>query len=224
MHSLRTADFLIEMAKHSRTREMFSYLAGFLCHYALDSTAHPYIISTAQSAMWERERIPTQGYMHLAIEQRLDRQELKRLGLDLRDRPITKGFMVPFLPESMRSEYEAVVKSIYGWDDSWTKFRASYRYYKIYFSIAEDPWGIVDMVLKHMPRGAFGGKAAALSYRSKICDGMTFEEFEPLRRESVRRAVELIEAAYKFRYGEIGERELREIIGVKDYSGVSYIL
>ena len=24
--------------------EMFSYLSGFLCHYALDSIAHPYII------------------------------------------------------------------------------------------------------------------------------------------------------------------------------------
>ena len=48
MHTTRTGEFLRALAFQAKTgtapRETFSYLAGFLCHYALDSHTHPYII------------------------------------------------------------------------------------------------------------------------------------------------------------------------------------
>ena len=48
MHTTKTGDFLAALALRARDgsarQEMFSYLAGFLCHYALDSAAHPYIV------------------------------------------------------------------------------------------------------------------------------------------------------------------------------------
>ena len=48
MHTTRMGAFLLSLLRRARTapcrEEMFSYLAGFLCHYALDSTAHPYVI------------------------------------------------------------------------------------------------------------------------------------------------------------------------------------
>ena len=96
MHQTRTADFLVEMAKNSESKEMFSYLCGFLCHYALDSTAHPYIDALSKD----------QVYLHMAIERRLDLLELEKMGASLSNRPITGGFFVPFLPESMRQAYE----------------------------------------------------------------------------------------------------------------------
>ena len=44
MHTTRTGEFLRALALQAKTgtapRETFSYLAGFLCHYALDSVAH----------------------------------------------------------------------------------------------------------------------------------------------------------------------------------------
>ena len=35
MHHTKTGQFLMELAKRSQSSEMFSYLAGFLCHYAI---------------------------------------------------------------------------------------------------------------------------------------------------------------------------------------------
>ncbi|HAB94207.1 MAG TPA: hypothetical protein DCF49_05520 [Lachnospiraceae bacterium] len=210
MHRTRTCDFLVEMAKFSRKPEMFSYLAGFLCHYALDSTTHPYINKISNN----------EGYLHMAIEHKLDVIELDKLGLKLSDRAVTRGFYPPFLPESMRRDYETVMKNVYGWKDSWEKFKASYRHHKFFNYIAEDPYGIVDLVLHKAPYALRRGKISVFSYRSRRCDGMTFEEFEKLKKKSVKRAVQMIEAVDDFRNGRISEASLRKIIGDKDYSGV----
>lgn len=48
-----------------------SYVLGFLCHYALDSTAHPYV--NARSAQWAPQNPPqTPGTIHGEIEAALD--------------------------------------------------------------------------------------------------------------------------------------------------------
>ena len=210
MHQTRTADFLVEMAKNSESKEMFSYLCGFLCHFALDSTAHPYIDALSKD----------QVYMHMAIERRLDLLELEKMGASLSNRPITGGFFVPFLPESMRQAYEKVVKDVYGWDDAWSKYRSSYMHHKLFYYIVEDPTGLVDKVLRHVPRSVCHGKISIVSYQSHVCDGMSFDEFEMLRRKSIRKAIKLIKAAYAFRCGQITEEELRKCIGRKNYSGL----
>lgn len=48
-----------------------SYVLGFLCHYALDSTAHPYVNARAAEMAGAREN-ETQGTMHGEIEAALD--------------------------------------------------------------------------------------------------------------------------------------------------------
>ena len=69
------------------------------------------------------------------------------------------------------------------------------------------------------PHELANGKITSVSYRSHLCDGMSFEDFEKLRRKSVKRAIELIEAAYSFCNDKITEEELRSIIGYKNYVG-----
>ena len=209
MHLRKTNDFLVEMAKHSRTGEMFSYLCGFMCHYALDSVTHPYI----------NELSDYKGYMHMAIEHKLDEIELDRMGMKLADRPITRGFYPSFLPESMHADYDTVMKNVYGWEDGWTKFKASYLHHKLYSYLAEDPSGLINLIFCRAPHELANGKITSVSYRSHLCDGMSFEDFEKLRRKSVKRAIELIEAAYSFCNDKISEEELRSIIGYKNYVG-----
>lgn len=48
-----------------------SYVLGFLCHYALDSTAHPYVNARAEEMAAAREN-ETAGTMHGEIEAALD--------------------------------------------------------------------------------------------------------------------------------------------------------
>ncbi len=53
------------------------YVQGFLCHYALDSTAHPYVNALAEKLAGER-RNETAGTMHGEIESALDAIILRR--------------------------------------------------------------------------------------------------------------------------------------------------
>jgi hypothetical protein len=209
MHREKTGDFLTELAKHSNSREMFSYLAGFLCHYALDSTTHPFVNRVSED----------QGYMHAAMERRIDVLELERIGKKLSDRAITRGFFPPYLPKSMQKDLDTVVKNVYGWEDTWKYLRDSYRHLRLFYCIIEDPSGALDGVLRHVPASARKGKIRSLSYRSHICDDMNFDEFWALKKESVDKAVRFIEAAYAFRKGELSEEAFRKIIGNKMYNG-----
>lgn len=209
MHDEKTADFLVEMAKAAKTREMFSYLAGFLCHYALDTTVHPYIDRLADNT----------GYMHVAIEHKLDLMELDKMGMDLRDRPITRNFYPPFLPKSMQGDLDEVFKKVYGWDDAYRMMKASYRHHKMFYYLAEDPHGLIDRAFGGAPRDLIGGRLVTISYRSHLCDGMTFDEFDGLRKKAVHKAIRLIEGADSFRKGTLSEAALRDMIGHTDYSG-----
>lgn len=209
MHREKTGDFLTEMAKYSRSPEMFSYLAGFLCHYALDSTTHPYINKTAEY----------QGYMHAAIERRIDVLELEKLGMKLADRPISRLFFTPYLPKSMQQDYDTVMKNVYGWEDGWGRFRESYHDLRLYYLIIEDPNGALNMVCSRAPLGLYKGRVKVLSFQNDICDEMSFDEFYELMNVSVDRAVKYIEAAYAFRSGDLSEEDLRKIIGNKMYNG-----
>ena len=54
-----------------------SYVMGFLCHYALDSTAHPYINAFAETLLRERP-YETHTTLHGEIEAALDAIVLRR--------------------------------------------------------------------------------------------------------------------------------------------------
>ena len=62
MHTTKPGLFLMSLLRRARSSsapaEMFSYLAGFLCHYALDSATHPYIIHvTAEQYVFPRSHM-----------------------------------------------------------------------------------------------------------------------------------------------------------------------
>ena len=74
MHTTRPGAFLMALLRRVRPStcpgEMFSYLAGFLCHYALDSSTHPYIIwFTTKEQVFPRS--------HMSLEHALDAVEMK---------------------------------------------------------------------------------------------------------------------------------------------------
>ena len=114
MHHTKTGQFLMELMKRSQSPDMFSYLAGFLCHYAMDSTSHPFIYEAADN----------RADMHTALEHRLDVLELERQGKQRRDlmKLFTKFQVLPEVREAM--------KAVYGWDDDC--YAIGYRHMKLY--------------------------------------------------------------------------------------------
>ena len=145
MHRTKTGQFLMALARRSQSREMFSFTAGFLCHYAMDSTSHPFIYGLAKH----------KSEMHTAIEHRLDVIELERQGKQRRD--IMGLFTVfPDLPE-----VRAAMKEIYGWDNY--AYKIGHRHMKLFHWIIKDQHGILNGLV-----GWLGGIFAAISYRTKM--------------------------------------------------------
>ena len=191
MHREHTGDFLTALAKRAKDDEdVFAYLAGFLCHYALDSDTHPYINRKAKGSY----------AMHMAIEHKLDRLNGGKITIP------------PFLPESMKDAVGGAITEIYGWKDAWEKLKAGHHDMAPFYKIVEDKKGRLNFFASKTH-----SKLALISYRSKELDNMDLRGFAPLYQRAQDDAVKYIEAAQQFVSGEIDEEAFREVIGNRSY-------
>lgn len=196
MHRTKPGEYLMELAKRSQSREMFSYLTGFLCHYAMDSTSHPFIYETAEY----------RSDMHTAIEHRLDVLELERQGKQRRD------LMSLFTQYQELPEVHEAMKAVYGWDDDC--YATGYRHMKLYHWIVKDQHGVLNKLLHRVP-----GLLSTISYQTRKADHLDLSPFDGLMAEAVDMGIRLVTAAYEYRSGAISESELREVIGNRSYAG-----
>ncbi len=191
MHREHTGDFLTELARRAKdSREVFSYLCGFLCHYALDSATHPYINRMAHNS----------STMHLAVEHRLDVLSGENIRIP------------PFLPASLREDVGGAITKIYGWDDAWEKLREGRRDMAPFYRMVTDESGRLDRFAAKTHT-----KLKLVSYRSKALDGMDLSGFLPLYQGALDDAVRMIEAARQFVCGDTDEAGLRKILGSRSY-------
>ena len=197
MHRQRCGDFLLELAKRTKNKDTFSYLCGFLCHYALDSLAHPYIISLANSMCPDKKQAV---FMHIAIEHRLDRDNGGRTEIP------------PFPSRTIRRAFEGSIEKVYGWKDAWKKLKAGYWHIKPFYAIIRDRYGVVNGILS-----PFKGSPAMVSAKSRVCDGLDMSDFYPLLDASVEDAVKFIKCAGRFVNGKSGTEEFRTVIGDRSY-------
>ena len=197
MHRKRTGAFLMELADRVRDNDTFSYLCGFLCHYALDSIAHPPIIQLARKLSADEKHA---SYMHIAIEHRLDLMDGGRM-------------TVPGPPpESVREMFNSSIEKVYGWNDPWKKMRRDYWHIKPFYTLVWDRSGILNRMLTPL-----GGKPAMVSYKSSVCDGLDLGWFRPLFEQSIEDAVRFIECARSYTEGRIGRSEFARVIGNRPY-------
>lgn len=191
MHREHTGDFLTELALRARgNREMFSYLAGFLCHYALDSDTHPYINRKAKNSF----------AMHMAIEHKLDKLNGGKICIP------------PFLPDSMQEDVGGAITKIYGWTDAWDKLKEGHKDMTPFYNIVEDKKGRLNFFASKTHT-----KLALISYRSKELDSMDLRGFAPLYQRALNDAEKYVTAAQQFVNGEIEVKDLRAVIGSRSY-------
>ena len=196
MHETKCAAFLVALAKRGQSREMFSFTAGFLCHYALDSTTHPFINGLAGE----------KSGIHAAIEHKLDVLELEHQGKQLYN--IMDLFTAfPELPE-----VKEAIREVYGWNDE--TYRAGYQHMKLFHWIAKDQHGCLNACLRWLP-----GKLSTVSYRNHKGDPFDLSAFHALEDQSVSRGIELINALFRYCNGEIDEERFRIMIGNRSYTG-----
>ena len=231
MHTTRTGDFLMSLLRRARgsacRAELFSYLAGFLCHYALDSTTHPYIIHlTAEKHVFPRS--------HMSLEHALDAAVMRRDGLWGTKHPVTDHYFPAVrLPAAMREDLDAVFREVYGWENCWADMNKSCRRYRLCFRLMEHPRGFgarlarltKSTVLRSVvySESFFHGRdpenTEHRTWRHPfVPEQRSSESFPELREEARVFAVRLITSAFRFLSGgEETEEELSAQIGCRSY-------
>lgn len=231
MHTMKTGAFLTELARQAKVsrhpEEMFSYLAGFLCHYALDAETHPYIIYMTE----EKRKLP-RG--HMSFEHSLDKLEMKREGVWGEKHPVTEHYFTNLrLPECIREDIDAVYRKVYGWKNSWQALNLSWPRYRLCYRQLENPKGAFTHVAKatgHPSLKSFAyatghfddtdvennGKAEwTHSHDPSIKSTASFGE---MKAAALRNALEMITAAYRYVFlNDITEEELAGRIGNRSY-------
>ncbi len=115
MHERPAAEFF-DMAwkkaeKIPENQKAFAYLYGFICHFALDHSCHPYI----------EEKIKKSGITHAEIEVEFDRILLAKRGYNPLTHQLTNhisadmdnaGVIAGFFPEVTAAEVQQALKSM----------------------------------------------------------------------------------------------------------------
>ena len=147
MHTTKPGLFLMSLLRRTGVSacraEMFSYLAGFCCHYALDSTTHPYIIHvTAEKHVFPRS--------HMSLEHALDAAVMRRDGCWGSGHPVTDRYFPKLqLPETMRADLDAVYESVYGWSGCFRDMNRSCLRYRRCFRIMDNPRGFAAFLARY---------------------------------------------------------------------------
>ena len=231
MHTTRTGAFLMALVRRCREsacrEELFSYLAGFLCHYALDSTAHPYIIYVTT----EEHTFP-RG--HMSLEHALDAEQMKRDGLWGTAHPVTGHYFPALrLPESLRPDLDRVFEDVYGWKNCWAGMNRSCRRYRMCYRLMEHPKGLAARAARLSKLPLLKSLAYSEShfhlldpentehrvwYHSHDRSQSSRDSFPELREKARLKAVAMIEAAYACIFDrKVTEDELAELIGSNSY-------
>lgn len=231
MHTTKPGLFLMSLLRRARVSdcraEMFSYLAGFMCHYALDSTVHPYVIwLTAEKHVFPRS--------HMSLEHALDAAVMRRDGFWGEKHPVTDNYFPKLqLPEAMQDDLNAVFETVYGWTDCWKDMNRACLRYRACFRIMDNPRGLAARMTRLTKLPALQSLMYSESFfhdrdpeneahrpwHHPFDPTLTSEESFPELQEKARRfAVSIITAAYHFlRYEEGTDESLAALIGDRSY-------
>ena len=231
MHTTRTGAFLKALALRSRSgasrRETFSYLAGFLCHYALDSAAHPYII-------WQTtETWPTRR-AHRDMEHALDVSLLKREGYWGEKHPVTAHHFPGIrLPGSMASDLNAVYLEVYGWHNAFPSLHRCYAMYRWLYRQLEKPRSPLTLLASLIPSHRFRSLPYARSafldrdvenlshqpwHEAYAREMTSTESFPDLYEKAREEAVRMISDVFSFsEKGSLSVEELEQSLGNHSY-------
>lgn len=231
MHTTRTGQFLTQVALEARKDKnpalVFSYLAGFICHYALDSTAHPYVIRLTTT------EYPLPG-AHRAFEHSMDVLDLDRAGCWGERHPMTHhAFRAIRLPRELRPALDAAYEKTYGWQSSWRNLNWAYWFFRFLYRLMENPRGLGVLLtritgsptLKSLiySESPFAGvdvenlahRSWAHSHDDSI---LSNESFPDLRERARQKALRIIQTVYDYVFtGSVSESALKEQIGNDSY-------
>ena len=231
MHTTKSGAFLMALARRTRNgsapRETFAYLAGFLCHYALDSATHPYII-------WQTTRTWPSVRAHRDLEHALDVLLVKREGYWGEKHPLTDHHYPKLtLPACLADDLNAVYAEVYGWPDVYSLLNRCFARYRLFFRALERPRSFLTFLARLIPTARLRSLPHAASafldrdvlnlshcsWHEAYDPRETFtESFPDLYEKAKSEAVRMITDCYAFvRNSVMTEEDLRQSLGNRSY-------
>ena len=214
MHNEKCGEFLTALIN---TPDLFSYTAGYLCHYVLDSTCHPYINAFAGEYYSTPETEKYRGN-HMALEHAIDISYLKKYKNNKRH-PISLGMTVSQLPKTIKLSVNKVYSDVFGWKNTFDDLIIAKKGLRLFLWFAEDPYKILKFatgLFKHPTLRAvpysrkYYTNADILNlthqkWHIPQAPGIeSTESFEDLFEKAIIKAAHLITKAYYGDSSEIG--------------------
>ncbi|EOD00315.1 zinc dependent phospholipase C family protein [Caldisalinibacter kiritimatiensis] len=157
LHEEKTGEFFIKgfnYLKHNIEKQkgfqlLFTYLAGFVCHFGLDRVAHPYI--HYYSGKYDKNKPETRKYSgyHKKLEVIIDSIIVKeRKGIDAYKYPVFKEIDIEGgLPKVVVQFYKYIISNLYKYKSNPDFIVDSYNDMKKVFKITHDRLGIKKVLL-----------------------------------------------------------------------------
>lgn len=152
LHEIKCGDFIINFLKHLKKinrdspafNELLSYISGFVCHYSLDKTTHPYIYYV--TGIYDKNNPETFNYRgnHKRLEIAMDTVLLYEMyNIHSRKYKITDNILkLKTIPNSILSIYDKLLNDMYDIKSGGEIFLNSYRDMRRIVNISYDPFGI----------------------------------------------------------------------------------
>ncbi len=161
-----------ELFAAAEPQALFSYLAGFLCHYCLDKHCHPYILCKCgdyNEAL--PETLPYRG-RHARLERAIDCFIIRRhFAQTPWHFPISKTVLrLKQLPESLRGALDRAHEAVYGWPAVFDDLNRCLRDQKIFYWLMQDRFGLMTKLTPLVDNGKTHLDYRTLPYFHKDLD------------------------------------------------------
>ena len=155
MHKEKTGQYLLALTDAAKEQtQMFSVLAGNLCHYCLDRLLHPYIICKGG----DYDGTPATYHLrggHVRLERAIDSYVIRNaygktpwfFSIPKQILPLKK------YPENLCQSFDKVLLQVYGWNDGFAALNSSLRDEARFYGLMQDPFGIVHYLLRLVSNG-----------------------------------------------------------------------
>lgn len=155
MHKEKTRDYLVALTGEAKENgDVFSVLAGNICHYCLDKYVHPYII--CRSGDYDgTDKTYKNRNAHVRIERAIDSYIIREFygKISWRFAFSKKIFSLKKYPESLSCSLDRVFFYVYGWSSGFDAFNRGLKDERRFYALMQDPFGVVKVLLQPFSRG-----------------------------------------------------------------------
>ncbi len=243
MHTEKTGEFIISSLSHLKRyqvdskefNQLLSYMCGFLCHYILDSIAHPYIFYLGGRYVEDAPETKVFEGLHKKIELAIDSLLLEQLlSKKAHQFNINKHILtLTHLPTCLLNLYDETLFLLYGISNGGAIFKKSYEDTRLYYKLTFDSFGakkaLVSSTSFMLPK-ALVTHANNFSYYNcvdplinylntnkkvwlhPVTGNVYTFSFHDILRNAAKKSLTLLQATYDFVTSNLSYQDFKEML------------